>query len=136
MRRVVLSIRLVVAFLVGILVAEVAGVSGSPAMPPLSVVLDSKTDVWGEAAMRQTNGSSYEFFENLLPPPRYVHADFRYYPIVLSAPNARVKARLISDGSGLNLQGGARSWNAVGTQLMFRVGPDEFKFGGIADRLE
>src|SRR3954470_14319808 len=105
-------------------------------LPPLSAALESKIDVWGEAAMRETNGASYELFENLLPPPRYVHADFRYYPIVLSAPNSRVKARLISDGSGLNLQGGSRSWNAVGTQVMFRVGPDEFKFGGIANRLE
>src|SRR6267378_2165194 len=98
-------------------------------LPALSEAIASKTDVWGEAAMRQTNGASYEFFEHLLPPPRYVHADFRYYPIVLSAPNARVKARLISDGSGLNLIGGSRSWNAVGTAVMFRVGPDEFKFG-------
>src|SRR6266702_2378061 len=100
-------------------------------LPPLSEALASKTDLWGEAAMRQTNGASYEFFEHLLPPPRYVHADFRYYPIVLSAPNSRVKARLISDGSGLNLAGGARSWNAVGTAVTFRVGSDEFKFGGI-----
>jgi hypothetical protein len=79
-------------------------------LPPLSAALESKIDVWGEAAMRETNGASYEFFQNLLPPPRYVHADFRYYPIVLSAPDSRVKARLISDGSGLNLQGGSRSW--------------------------
>jgi hypothetical protein len=111
--------------------------SSNPASAsPLSVAIASKTDLWGEAALRQTNGASYEFFENLLPPPRYVHADFRYYPVVLSAPNSRVKARLISDGSGLNLPGGARSWNPPGTAVMFRVGPDEFKFGGIADRLQ
>ena len=115
--------------------AAIPAVAGS-SLPPLSEAIASKIDVWGEAAMRQTNGASYEFFEHLLPPPRYVHADFRYYPIVLSAPNARVKARLISDGSGLNLVGGSRSWNAVGTAVMFRVGPDEFKFGGIANRLE
>jgi hypothetical protein len=121
-----------VAFLAIVLSLE--GADGN--LPPLAAAIESKTDVWGEAAMRQTNGASYEFFENLLPPPRYVHADFRYYPIVLSAPSSRVKARLISDGSGLNLQGGARSWNVVGTQVMFRVGPDEFKFGGIANRLE
>src|SRR5438067_6024879 len=102
------------------------GATAAPRSPSLSEAITSKIDVWGEAAMRQTNGASYEFFENLLPPPRYVHADFRYYPIVLSAPNSRVKARLISDGSGLNLQGGSRSWNAVGTQVMFRVGSDEF----------
>jgi len=97
--------------------------------------MDSKLDLWGEAAMHQTNGASYEFFENLLPPPRYVNADFRFYPIVLSAPNARVKARLISNGSGVNLRGGSRSWNEVGTPVIFRVGPDEFRFGEILERV-
>src|SRR5580698_4364882 len=90
------------------------------ALPTLAEALASKPDVYGEAAMRQTNGPSYEFFEPLLPPPRYVNADFRYYPIVLSAPNARVKARLISNGSGVNLRGGARSWNDNGLPFTFR----------------
>src|SRR5215204_2135565 len=62
--------------------------------PSLAEAIAAKNDLWGELAMRQPNGASYEFFEPLLPPPRYVHADFRYYPLVLSAPNARVKARL------------------------------------------
>jgi hypothetical protein len=97
--------------------------------------IDAKRDVWGEAAMAQPNGASYEFFAPLLPPPRYVNADFRYYPIVLSAPNAVVKARLISDGSGVNLRGGARSWNDNGTPFTFRVGPDELRFGTFRDRL-
>jgi hypothetical protein len=104
-------------------------------LPTLDQVLSAKLDLWGEAAMRQTNGPSYEFFEKLLPPPRYVNADFKYYPIVLSAPNSKVKARLISDGSGLNLRGGARSWNDIGTPVTFRVGPDEFLFGTVRDRL-
>src|SRR6187549_3810841 len=79
-------------------------------LPTFKEALAAKRDVWGEAAMAQPNGASYEFFAPLLPPPRYVHADFRYYPIVLSAPNAVVKARLISNGSGVNLRGGSRSW--------------------------
>src|SRR5438094_575669 len=65
-------------------------------LPSLSEALQSRTDVWGEAALRQTNGPSYEFFEKLGPPLRYVNADFHFYPIVLSAPNSPVKARLIS----------------------------------------
>jgi hypothetical protein len=104
-------------------------------MPSLPEVVAAKKDVWGELAIRQPNGASYEFFEPLLPPPRYVNADFRYYPLVLSAPGAAVKARLISDGSGVNLRGGARSWKDVGTPVIFRVGPDEFRFGGLRDRL-
>ena len=82
---------------------------GSRPFPSLDEAMASRTDLWGELAMRQTNGASYEFFAPLLPPLRYVNADFRYYPIVLSAPNAKVKARLISNGSGVNLRGGARS---------------------------
>jgi hypothetical protein len=105
------------------------------ALPSLEEVMASSTDVWGEAAMKQHNGASYEFFEPLLPPLRYVNADFTYYPIVLSAPNAKVKARLISNGSGVNLRGGSRSWNDIGTAVKFRVGPDEFLFGGLRDRV-
>src|SRR5205823_11396325 len=98
-------------------------------LPTLEEAVAAKRDVWGEAAIAQPNGASYEFFKNIIPPPRYVHADFRYYPIVLSAPNESIKARLISDGSGVNLHGGSRSWNDVGTSVTFRVGPDEFLFG-------
>src|SRR5262245_60389010 len=97
-----------------------APAAGPPpgAIPPLAEVVAAKRDVWGELAMRQPNGASYEFFEPLLPPPRYVNADFRYYPLVLSAPGAAVKARLVSNGSGVNLRGGARSWKDVGTPVV------------------
>ncbi len=107
----------------------------TPAVPTLDEMLLSRRDVWGEAAMKQPNGASYEFFRDLLPPPRYVHADYRYYPIVLSAPRALSKASLASNGSGLNLRGGALSWKINGTPIFFRVGPDEFLFGGLRDRV-
>src|SRR6185295_4877272 len=103
-------------------------------LPSLADAMSSPRDVYGEAAMRQPNGPSYEFFASLLPPPRYVNADFLYYPIVLSAPNANVKARLISNGSGVNLSGGSRSWKEIGTPVRFRVGPDEYLFGSIRER--
>lgn len=120
--------------MIGLVVFSTAATFASD-LPGLKEVMESKRDVWGEAAMAQPNGASYEFFAPLLPPPRYVNADFRDYPIVLSAPNAKVKARLISNGRGINLRGGARSWNDVGTPVHFRVGPDEFLFGGLPDRL-
>src|SRR5262245_38478704 len=113
--------------------APVLAAAAQDQLPMLDKVTEGKFDLWGEAAMRQPNGASYEFFEKLLPPPRYVNADFRYYPIVLSAPNAKVKARLISNGSGVNLAGGSRSWNDVGTPVKFRVGSDDFPFGGIRE---
>jgi hypothetical protein len=120
-------------FSVLILASALSG--SSAALPSLDEAMSSRTDLWGELAMRQTNGPSYEFFAPILPPLRYVNADFHYYPIVLSAPNAKVKARLIANGSGLNLPGGARVWNDVGTEVRFRVGPDEFLFGGLPDRV-
>src|SRR6185369_9356894 len=82
------------------------------------------------------NGPSYEFFKKLLPPPRYVNADFHFYPIVLSAPNASTKARLISNGSGVNLKGGGAQWNDNGTPVLFRVGPDQLSFGRFPERLQ
>ena len=72
--------------------------------------------------MAQLNGPSYEFFESLLPPPRYVNSDFRYYPLVLSAPKAKVKARLISNGGGVNLSGGTRSWYERGNAIHLSCG--------------
>src|SRR5262245_22099261 len=104
-------------------------------IPALTEVVAARRDLWGEMAMRQPNGASYEFFEPLLAPPRYVHADFRHYPLVLGAPRAKTKARLISNGSGVNLRGGSRSWKEIGTPVVFRVGPDEFRFGELRERL-
>ena len=133
------------------ILALAAQLSAAPAIPPLEEAITSTRDLWGEAALAQPNGPSYEFLAPLLPPPRYVNADFRHYPIILCPPGeipsgpvefrrggdpgARPKARLISDGSGLNLRGGSRSWNDVGVPVRFRVGPDEFAFGGLRDRV-
>jgi len=121
-------------------------------LPTLETALAARNDLWGEAAMAQPNGASYEFCAPLLPPPRYVNADFRYYPIVLcppgdfpkdpparfirdNDPDSKPKARLISNGSGLNLRAGANAWNEVGTPVKFRVGPDAFLFGSLPDRV-
>src|ERR1041385_1340227 len=97
--------------------------------PSLDEALAAKEDVWGLAAMGEPNGPSYESFEKLLPPLRYVNAEFRHYPIVLSAPNATVKARLTSNGSGLNARANLKTWKEVGVPITFRVGDDEMVFG-------
>ncbi|HMC12110.1 MAG TPA: hypothetical protein VKH44_12505, partial [Pirellulaceae bacterium] len=127
------------SWLIAALLLGRAALSAEPSakgtMPSLAEVVAASRDLWGELAMQQPNGASYEFFEPLLPPPRYVHADFRYYPLVLSAPRAKTKARLISNGSGVNLRGGSRSWKDVGTPVVFRVGSDEFRFGDLRERV-
>ncbi|HXU76684.1 MAG TPA: hypothetical protein VN794_08945, partial [Methylomirabilota bacterium] len=113
-----------------------AGARGAGSAVSFEQAMGSKLDLWGEEAMRQPNGASYEFFEKLLPPPRYVNADFRFYPILLSGPRTTVKARLISNGSGINVRGGTLSWNDPGTAVIFRVGPDELRFGEFLGRLQ
>jgi hypothetical protein len=36
--------------------------SRRPALPNIQQAMDSSVDVWGEAALRQPGGPSYEFF--------------------------------------------------------------------------
>ena len=62
-------------------------------LPTPVEMASSLRDVWGERALEEPDGPSYEFFEGLLPPLRYVNTAFRNYPVVLSAPAAPVKAR-------------------------------------------
>src|ERR1051325_9145894 len=112
--------RLILFLSAGFSAAAASRDPGPPPIPTLQEAILARKDVWGEAAMAQTNGASYEFFEKLLPPPRYVNADFRHYPIILSAPNAPAKARLISNGMGVNLRAGTGQWNDNGTPAFFR----------------
>src|SRR4051812_37757958 len=56
--------------------------SASPSGGKLATVqemIDARTDVWGDEAMRQPDGASYEFFKDLLPPLRWVNTEFRHY---------------------------------------------------------
>src|SRR3989442_12655575 len=106
-----------------------------PDLPTLDQALAAKQDVWGLAATRQPNGPSYEFFEKLLPPLRYVNAAFHHYPIVLSAPGSAQKARLISNGSAINARADLKTWKDTGVPVTFRVGDDHELFGEDLDRL-
>ncbi len=90
----------------------------------------SKTDLCGEAALREPDGPAYDFFAKFLPPLRYVDADFHCYPIVLSAPNSVVKGRLVSDGSAINAAARQPVWqNEMGTPAIITVGDDRVPFG-------
>jgi hypothetical protein len=100
-------------------------------------VVASKVDLWGEAALRHPGGPTYKFFEQLLPPLRYVDADFRHYPIVLSAPGSTVKARLVSNGSAYNALARQPTWrNETGIPVHVRVGEQREPFGFDLDRLQ
>src|SRR5919202_1862434 len=85
--------------------AVLAGRGGAdpPAgLPTAQEMAAARRDVWGEAAVRQPGGPSYDFFKDLLPPLRYVNTAFRHYPIVLGAPGGVAKARFVSNGSAIN----------------------------------
>ena len=69
--------------------------AGGNGLPSIEAMIEARTDVWGNAARRQPNGASYEFFKDLLPPLRWVNTEFRHYPIVLSAPRSSHKTRLV-----------------------------------------
>jgi hypothetical protein len=100
-------------------------------------MIDALTDVWGDAAMRQPNGASYEFFKDLLPPLRWVNTDFRHYPIVLSAPRAPQKTRLVSNGSAVNAKANMPPmWHEQGVPVSFYVGNSGEVFGNDLARLE
>ena len=100
-------------------------------------VIASKIDLWGEAALKQPGGPSYQFFEKLLPPLRYVDADFVHYPINLSAPGAMVKGRLVSNGSAINARARQPNWNnETGTPVRILVGSRRKPFGEDLARLD
>jgi hypothetical protein len=111
--------------------------AGAADVPTLDQAIASGRDLWGEAALRQPNGPTYEFFENLLPPLRFVDAAFRHYPIVLSAPGAAVKGRLVSNGSAVNALARQPNWRGeIGVPITFRIGQTREAFGTDLRRLE
>src|SRR5215212_8494181 len=110
--------------------------SSRPGIAGLEEVLASEADLWGEAALNQPGGPTYAFFEGLLPPLRYVDADFRHYPIVLSAPGATVKGRLVGNGSAINARARQPNWNnESGTPVHILVGRHRDPFGSDLSRL-
>src|SRR3954463_12351348 len=111
--------------------------AGAADVPSLDEAIVSGRDLWCEAALRQPNGPTYEFFENLLPPLRYVDAPFRHYPIVLSAPRAAVKGRLVSNGSAINALARQPNWRGeIGVPVTFRMGQTRELFGADLHRLD
>jgi hypothetical protein len=105
-------------------------------LPTPEQMAAAREDVWGEAALRHPDGPSYEFFKDLLPPLRYVNTEFKHYPIVLSAPGHPVKARWISNGSGVNLKANKPPmWKEVGTPVAFFVADVPEPFGADPEHL-
>ena len=125
------------AFAVPLLATVLAGVvSAADRLPSIDEIIEAKTDILGEAAIRQAGGPSYEFFAAAMPPLRYVNSAFRHYPIVLAAPRNGCKARLVSNGSEINAKGNLSTWQDVGLPISFCVGPKEAAFGDDLAKLD
>jgi hypothetical protein len=124
--------------LLAIVVVFAIGLSAcSPFKQSSKDVLDTNVDVWGEAALKQPGGPTYEFFRDLLPPLRYVDANFRVYPITLSAPGNPTKARFVGNGSAINALARQRNWvNETGKPVTFMVGDKRDVFGSDAAHLD
>ena len=142
MRPLVMVSLLVVSALVRVASAETtsgpksAG-AAEDASHAIEQMLTARTDDWAEAAIKQPEGPSYEYFASLLPPLRYVDAPFRVYPITLSAPGAHVKARLVGDGRGINLLARQPNWRGeTGVPVVFRLGQNRVTFGEDPVRLD
>ncbi|MDB6056866.1 MAG: hypothetical protein JWO95_710 [Verrucomicrobiales bacterium] len=122
--------RLLTALLLFSLGSDAVAQTNLPAsVRNVDIALQAKEDFWGQIAAHQPGGPSYEFFSQLMPPLRYVDAAFHYYPIVLSAPDAPLKARLISNGSAINARASKATWKDYGLPITFKVGDDGTDFG-------
>jgi hypothetical protein len=112
-------------------------VVGAQSLPTTREAIDSKIDVWAEAALKQPEGPTYEFFTKLCPPLRYVDAYFKHYPVLLSAPGSETKSRFVSNGSGINLLARMVTWsNETGTPVEVHVGDTRETFGSDIARLD
>jgi hypothetical protein len=66
-----------------------------------------------------------------------VDADFLHYPIVLSAPCAVVKSRLVSNGSAINALARQPNWaTEAGVPVHILVGRDRESYGADLARLD
>ncbi|HVT29188.1 MAG TPA: hypothetical protein VHE81_14325 [Lacipirellulaceae bacterium] len=93
-------------------------------------MIASKIDIVGEAALKSPGGPSFEFFANVLPPLRYVDAPYKQYPIVLAAPRALVKGKILSSGGIINPLARRYQWvNEAGIPWHVTLGPRHLPFG-------
>jgi hypothetical protein len=83
------------------LIAIVSSIALCGEITPQQIIA-SKTDLLGEAALKQPGGPSFEFFADKLPSLRYVDARYKHYPIVLAAPRSLVKGKVLSNGATIN----------------------------------
>ncbi|HEX5471534.1 MAG TPA: hypothetical protein VFW73_06590 [Lacipirellulaceae bacterium] len=93
-------------------------------------IISSNSDIIGEAALKSPNGPSFEFFDDILPPLRYVDARYKQYPIVLAAPRSLVKGKVLSTGGIINPLARRYQWvGEAGIPWHVTLGPRHLPFG-------
>src|SRR4029079_6749686 len=113
-----------------------AGCCAVGAEPTPRQIIESKTDILGEAALKLPGGPSYEFFEKVLPPLRYVDARYKHYPIVLAAPRSLVKGKVLSNGGIINPLARQYQWiGEAGIPWHVTLGSRHWPFGDDLTRL-
>ncbi len=120
-----------------LIVVWLGGSCAACAQPTPQQIIESKTDILGEASLRQPGGPSYEFFEKVLPPLRYVDARYKHYPIVLAAPRSLVKGKLLSTGGIINPLARQYQWvGEAGIPWHVTLGSRHLPFGDDLTRLK
>src|SRR3954467_5488686 len=100
-------------------------------------MIAAKTDIVGEAALKQPGGPSFEFFEKVLPPLRYVDAPYKHYPIVLAAPRCTAKAKVLSAGGIINPLARHYQWiGEAGIPWHVTLGKRHLPFGEDLTKLD
>ena len=85
----------------------------------------------------EPGGPSYEFFEKVLPPLRYVDARYKHYPIVLAAPRSLVKGKVLSTGGIINPLARRYQWvGEAGIPWHVTLGPRHLPFGDDLTKLK
>src|SRR4051794_14213100 len=107
------------------------------AEPTTQQIIESNIDLLGEAALKQPGGPSYESFEKVLPPLRYVDAPYKHYPIVLSAPRSLVKSQVLSNGGIINPLARRYQWiGEAGIPWHVTLGARHLAFGDDLTKLK
>ena len=102
----------------------------APKPPTLDQIIQSNRDLITDYALARPEGPTYENIAPLMTPARWVTAQFKHFPVVLSAPSAAVKGRIVSNGSILNpVANNPPTWKESGRALHLFVGDHEEPFG-------
>lgn len=130
-----ISLFIVLALLIMPMHDRPANAQTAPNQPTLDAIVKSNRDLITDYALARPEGPTYENIAPLLPPVRWVTAQFRHFPVLLSAPSALVKGRIVSNGSVLNpLANFPPTWKEAGRELQVFIGNDQEPFGQSLER--